>query len=194
VDWRVRLMRRPALNIPGDAHALTFTCYRRFQFLRSECICQWLADSLNKARTKLDFRIWAYVFMPEHVHLLIWPAQPVYDIRVILQAVKQPVGRKAMAHIARCAPQWLPRVTVHRNGRMRRLFWQLGGGFDSNENEPRAVLEIIDYFHCNPVRRQLVTKPEEWRWSSAGWFEGKNSLRPDPIDLGGMTVYSRGHG
>ena len=193
MDWRLRLMRRPALNIPGDAHALTFSCYHRYQFLRCDRMCGWLADSLNTARAKLDFRIWAYVFMPEHVHLMIWPAQPVYDIEVILQAIKQPVGRKGIAHLVKHAPHWLPRVSIQRNGRLRRMLWQPGGGFDSNESEPRAVLGIIEYFHFNPVRRQLVAQPEDWRWTSAGWCEGKNPLRPDPIDFGGMTVFSRGH-
>ncbi len=30
----------------------------------------------------------------------------------------------------------------------------------------------IDYIHLNPVRCGLVTKPEEWRWSSAQWYAG----------------------
>jgi putative transposase len=29
---------------------------------------------------------------------------------------------------------------------------------------------MIDYLHLNPVRRGLVEKPEDWKWSSAGWF------------------------
>jgi putative transposase len=43
---------------------------------------------------------------------------------------------------------------------------------------------MIEYIHANPVRRGLVTRAEEWKWSSAGWFEGKNSLRPDLVDPG----------
>jgi hypothetical protein len=39
-----------------------------------------------------------------------------------------------------------------------------------------------------------LLKPEDWKWSSAGWIEGKNSLRPDPIDLGGLTAYFGGEG
>ena len=193
MDWRLRSMRRPAINTPGEAHALTFTCYHRYPFLTKERVCGWLADAIDKARGRLNFRLWAYVFMPEHVHLMIWPAQPIYDIRVILQAIKQPVGRKAIAHLARHAPHWLPRLSVQCHGRIRRLLWQPGGGFDSNQSEPCAILSMIDYFHANPVRRQLVGRPEDWRWSSAGWHEDKNSLRPDPVDFGGLTGFFRGH-
>jgi len=96
MGWQDRLMRRPALNVPGDAHELTFTCFRRYAFLKAERTCEWLADAVNKARTKHDFHLWAYVFMPEHVHLLVYPKKPAYDIRAILKTIKQPVGRKAI--------------------------------------------------------------------------------------------------
>jgi REP element-mobilizing transposase RayT len=35
--------------------------------------CQWLAEAIDEARTQHDFALWAYVFMPEHVHLIIYP-------------------------------------------------------------------------------------------------------------------------
>jgi putative transposase len=167
-------MRRPAINAPSHAHMLTFSCYRRYKFLAKERTCQWLADAINEARCDLGFQLWAYVFMPEHAHLLIWPQRADYDVRAILQAIKAPVGRKAIAYLREAAPAWLPRITTQKKQRVRRYFWQPGGGFDSNECEPRAIFGLIDYIHSNPERRQLVVRPEEWRWSSAGWHEGKN--------------------
>ena len=35
-------------------------------------------------------------------------------------------------------------------------------------------------------------RPEDRKWSSAGWFEGKNSLRPDGVDVGGLIGYFGG--
>ena len=42
---------------------------------------------------------------------------------------------------------------------------------------------MIDYIHLNPVRRGLVTRARDWRWSSARWFEGITDLPliPDKI-------------
>jgi putative transposase len=185
-------MRRPAINTPGHAHVLTFSCYRRYKFLTKDRTCEWLAEAINEARLDLGFQLWAYVFMPEHVHLLIWPFRPVYDVRSILHAIKAPVGRKAVEYLRDAAPEWLPRITVAKKQRVRRYFWQPGGGFDSNEIEPLAIFALIDYIHNNPVRRELVARPEDWRWSSAGWCEGKNSLVPDFMDLGGLTGFFRG--
>jgi len=41
----------------------------------------------------------------------------------------------------------------------------------------RTLQSIIDYIHANPVRRGLVEQPEEWEWSSAGWYSGMDSVR-----------------
>jgi hypothetical protein len=30
---------------------------------------------------------------------------------------------------------------------------------------------MIDYVHANPVRKGLVVRPADWKWSSAGWCE-----------------------
>ena len=84
---------------------------------------------------------------------------------------------------ARHAPEWLPRITVRRGRRVERHFWQPGGGCDRNITEPSTLRAMIDYIHLNPVRRGLVTRARDWRWSSAAWFEGleSNDLIPDPI-------------
>jgi putative transposase len=185
MHWSIREHRRRAFNEPGHAHELTFNCFRRYQFLKAERTCQWLADEIDSARQEHDFALWAYVFMPEHVHLVIYPRQPVYDIRQILKSIKEPVGRKAVSYIKQHAPGWLPRITVQHGTRTAHRFWQAGGGHDRNLWESELIQVVIEYVHQNPVRRGLVEYAHQWRWSSAGWLEnaGKNSLRPDPIDF-----------
>jgi putative transposase len=186
-------MRRPAVNEPGHAHELTFCCYRRFAFLTAERTCEWLANAINEARNEQDFALWGYVLMPDHVHLMVYPRRPEYDIRLILKAIKEPVGRKAIKHLAMHSPDWLPRITVKRGKRVERRFWQAGGGFDRNVFEPATLLAMIEYIRANHVRRGLVTRAEDWKWSSAGWAEGKNSLKPDLLDFGGLCLFNAGH-
>jgi len=64
-------IHRKAINTPGHAHELTFSCYHRFQFLKAERTSQWLAEAIQSARVKHSFDLWAFVFMPEHVHLIV---------------------------------------------------------------------------------------------------------------------------
>jgi putative transposase len=181
--------RRKSLSIRGHAHGLTFTCYRRHRFLARDRTCAWLGEAIDDARRRLGFSLWAYVFMPEHVHLVVRPDDDLcHDLGRILQAIKAPVGRKAMAFLEREAPEWLGRVTRRRGRRVERLFWQSGGGYDRNVDDPVALARMIDYVHANPIRRGLVVRPWDWKWSSASSLllgvDGPIRLDPVPAEWG----------
>jgi putative transposase len=194
MHWPDRSMRRPTVNEPGHAPELTFSCFHGFPFLKSERTCRWLAEAIDEARAKHDFALWAYVFMPEHVHVLIFPKRPQYDIAVIRKSIKEPVGRKAIKYLRAEAPEWFSRLEVKRGSHIEHRFWQTGGGYDRNAYEPETIWAMIEYIHANPVRRGLVEYAETWKWSSAGWFEGKNTLRPDLVGLGGLFLTRPGKG
>ena len=81
-------------NEPGDAHELTFSCFKRRRFLSKNRTRQWLAEAIAKATH--PFHVWCYVFMPQHAHLLIWPSEPEHSIEAILQSIKQSVSRRAL--------------------------------------------------------------------------------------------------
>ena len=178
-----RRQHRRNYNDPGHAHELTFSCYHGFKFLASDRSCAWLIESIETARHELQFDAWAYVFMPEHVHLVVRPRNSEYDVAHIRKTIKAPVGRRAIKYLETNAPEWLPRITRRRGSKTERLFWQSGGGYDRNGTEGNTLMEMIDYIHLNPVRRGLVERPEQWKWSSAAWFlsAGKPPLIPDPI-------------
>ena len=106
--------------------------------------------------------------MPEHVHVIVHPRRHEYSIADILRLIKLPVSRRAMQYLKREAPHWLARLTRQRGTRTERLFWQSGGGYDRNIDDPATLLKMIDYVHHNPVRRGLTQSPLDWAWSSAG--------------------------
>ncbi|PKK82504.1 MAG: hypothetical protein CVT49_13190 [candidate division Zixibacteria bacterium HGW-Zixibacteria-1] len=96
--------KRKEFNFVGHAHELTFTCFKNRPFLLSERACQNLVFSIIKAREKHSFDLWAYVFMPNHVHLLIYPNTKKYSIARILTSIKQPVSRKMVNYLKRYYP------------------------------------------------------------------------------------------
>lgn len=174
---------RKNINAPGHAHALTFSCYRRFRFLARDRVCEWLVESIDNARQCLSFDVWAWVFMPDHVHLVLLPRQTEYDIAMIRRLIKEPVARKAIAYLRNNAPEWLKKLERQRGQRKEHVFWQSGGGYDRNIIQGETLLKIIDYLHENPVRKGFVTRAMDWKWSSAAWFVANEDipLMPDPI-------------
>jgi putative transposase len=173
-------------NEPGHAHSLTFSCFSRRPFLSRDRTRLWLVEAIDRARQIHAFDLWAYVIMPEHVHLLIWPRKALYSTSAILSSVKRPVTLKALSYVRRSAPALLPRMEDRQpGGRIHYRFWQRGGGYDRNLTEPLTIWAEIDYFHANPVRRGLCQSPTEWPWSSAAELEcpGSGLLRLDRSSL-----------
>lgn len=183
MHWRDRQQRPRAYNEPAHAHELTFSCFRRFAFLSRDRTCEWLADAIRAAKAELNYSLWAYVFMPDHVHLIVFPIDRTYDDSEFLSRVKEPVSREAVRFLKREAPDWLSRLRVRRGSRVEHHFWQPGRGHDRNIDNARTLQEMIDYIHLNPVRKGFVERAQDWKWSSAGWFAGEplNDLEPDPI-------------
>jgi putative transposase len=191
-------MRRQSFDLAGHAHFVTFSCYRRCPILLDVSACTLLAESLDAARLRLRFGLWAYIFMPDHVHLLLMPYNNTYSMAAILKHIKGPFAK-------RLADDWR---ASHRD-RLRPLkaegpsgpiirVWQRGGGFDRNLYSHERILRAVEYIESNPVRKGLVSDPLDWVWSSAQVRAGVADvpIRIDPIRSEGIresAIGDRGH-
>jgi len=149
---------------------LTFSCFRGYKLLDRDRARKWFVDSLQSERMKWPIDLWAWVIMPEHVHLIVAPREPTVEVGRFAGRVKESVSRKAVAWFRQNAPGWLSRITVLEGQRSRHRFWQPGGGFDRNIDQVKTLEAMIHYVHQNPVRRGLVKRAEDWEWSSARWY------------------------
>jgi putative transposase len=171
-------------NIPGHAHELTFSCFHRLALLSRDRTCWWFLEALEKARQRRRLLLWAYVIMPEHVHVLLCPREQNYKVSLIRTALKVPVQRRALAYLRRHAPDFLARLRDEQpNGEVHYRFWQRGGGYDRNVTDPATLRTMIEYIHNNPVRRGLVAGATDWPWSSARFYAGWADvpIRMDPL-------------
>jgi putative transposase len=176
MDPQIRKTRR-AWNELGHAHYLTYSCYQRLPLLSRDRVRRWVVAALQRTRQELDVALWAYVIMPEHVHVLLHPRAADYEMRKILVALKQPVAKAARRWLVEHGAQrWLERLTVTYPSREVFRFWQSGGGFDHNVFREKTVPAIVEYIHANPVRRGLVQDPTDWPWSSARFWEGYSDV------------------
>ncbi len=170
---------------------LTFSCYRRYPFLTRQRTRAWFLEGLEAARTGSGIELWAYVLMPEHVHLIVCPGERAGQVSRFLHVLKETVARRAVAYLKHNAPEWLGRLEVREGSRVRHRFWQPGGGYDRNITDPSTLRQMIEYIHANPVRRGLAEREQEWEWSSARWFAGMRPVRVE-LDAGVVRALADG--
>ena len=155
---------------------LTCSCYHQFKLFSNDAIKDTFVQQLDVAKRRLKFGLFAWVIMPDHVHLIVLPDPPGLTVSMILSAIKRPFARRVLARWRQLDAEVLKRV-VDSNGKPH--FWQVGGGHDRNLVADGELTEKIDYVHQNPIRRELTTYPWEWKWSSAAWYERKPYVGPE---------------
>jgi putative transposase len=130
-----------------------------------------LAESVSRAMEGHGYRLTAFVFMPEHVHLIIYPLAEAATIDGLLKAIKRPFSYRIKQLLIQSRSGLLESLTIRqRPSVMTFRFWQEGPGYDRNLTESSTVLDAIDYSHHNPVRRALVKRAVDWKWSSARYY------------------------
>ena len=126
-------------------HFITFSCYQRMKFLDSAASRDRFEQELERVRAWYGCYITGYVVMPEHVHLLV--SEPERGkLSLVIQMLKQITSRKLK-------PPGQPR------------FWQVRY-YDFPVWSEAKRIEKLRYIHRNPVKRGLVKRPEDWKWSS----------------------------
>lgn len=168
---------RKTFDTPGDSHFLTFSTFKRLPLLTKDRSCQWVVDAISLSRDRNPFDLWAWVIMPEHIHLVLYPHEGT-KIASILKTLKQSVSKRAINWLKENAAGYLPTIEdVQPNGKRSYRLWQRGGGYDRNLRSVRDIHEKISYVHQNPVTRGLVLRPEDHQWSSAtAWKTGRHGL------------------
>jgi putative transposase len=170
-------------NTPGQAHELTFSCYRKRNYLYNQNACEIMLEEFENARRIYLFRLWAYVLMANHVHILLWPLESEYDIAKILSGIKRTMSKRYGALLKEKDTVAYDKFLLKKGNETVFTFWQPGGGFDRNLWNSKAIHDSIAYIEANPVRKGLVLSPEEWKWSSAYARCTKSGVVPDIFNM-----------
>ena len=156
---------RKVFNTPGEPHELTFSCFQRRKFLSKDRTRIYFINAVQNARYTHKFDLWAYVIMPEHVHMIVYAPQEKYDVGAIQQSIKQSVAGKAINYLKQENPDGLSLLKTGLK-KVPYSFWLAGGGYDRNVITYPTLEHMVNYTHNNPVRRGLVSDPADWKWSS----------------------------
>jgi len=175
---------------PAHAHLLTFSCYHRLPLLSDPKRCVLLSEAVSRAVLRHGFGLVAFVYMPDHVHLIVFPVNPEARIAKLLFAIKRPFSQRVKRIFEEEASPLLTELTIReRPGRTTFRFWQEGGGYDRNITNVKTLRTTVEYLHNNPVRRGLCKSPDQWKWSSwRYYFEPDEWPVPDLPDVQGFPT------
>ncbi|TAN37262.1 MAG: XTP/dITP diphosphatase [Verrucomicrobia bacterium] len=122
-----------------------------------------------------DQRIWllGFVLMPDHCHFVLAPRPP-FSLKQVLHSLFSFSAQK-INHL------------LHRHG----AFW-MEEFFERHLLNQEETRKCLEYLHLNPVRKGLVQRAEDWRYSSASpGFHDKMSwawLMGEPTDCAGLEA------
>ncbi len=171
---------RPTRDTP--AYYLTSVAKDRLPIFRTEAIAKIACSALDEARRSGGFRIFAYVLMLEHMHIVTDSAVRSSEIHRFVNGI---IARRVIEHLkSEGHEESLKKLRAvgRRDGSVYSLW---------NHNPDTRLLwsdqmlwQRIQYTHLNPVRAGLCDHPNDWTWSSARIFHGQASVdEPFRVDL-----------
>ncbi|MCK9484401.1 MAG: transposase [Candidatus Marinimicrobia bacterium] len=144
----------------------TSTCINWLPLLTPDDAKQILVDVIINIQKRKQFKIFAYVIMHNHFHIIYSSSNPAKDIGNIksfsARQIIQYYQNIGAVDILRKMQNARPNYRIDRTYK----FWQEG-------YHPKQIINMeifqqkIDYIHLNPVRKDYVDLPERWKWSSA---------------------------
>jgi putative transposase len=124
---------------------LTFCVKDRDPLFRRRAVVELVSMQILRTSERYDFAVIAYVFMPDHLHLLVEGITDTADLRQFARAV-----RRASSNAC-----W----DLYRGG-----IWQ-DGYFERTLRGHSGTQECIDYILNNPVRAGLVERALDYPYS-----------------------------
>jgi putative transposase len=140
------MTRLARLVVPGLPHHVTQRGNGRARTFFGDKDYALYRDILGESCRAAGVEVWAWCLMPNHVHLVLVPADADGLRRALARAHRRYAG------------------AIHaRRGRTGH-FWQ--GRFGSVVLDEEYLAAAVRYVSLNPVKARLVVRPEDWRWSS----------------------------
>jgi putative transposase len=161
--------------------SITSVTHDRLPVFRTGGLKQIFCAALDEARLSGDFAIFAYVIMPDHLHVITSGALKPSDTLRFLNRIS---GHRVIGYL---------KEGNHTSSlaKLRDVEKARGHAYSLWDGHSQALpiysenffMQRLQYIHQNPVRAGLVERAEDYRWSSVrcwkGWPSENEPLLPD---------------
>jgi len=145
---------------------VTSTIVNWIPVFRDEKYYRILIDTIKHYQENNSLIVYAYVFMDNHFHMIIsndniskiMQSAKKYSAKEIINNLKVDKNEAVLKEFRESKPDY--KITSNHQ------VWQ--ESYHPQEIISYAMLkQKIEYIHYNPVKKNLVEKPEDWKYSSA---------------------------
>jgi putative transposase len=163
--------RAPRIDVGGEIYHVINRANGRFNIFESDAAYRDFEILLKEMQSLYDMRILAYVLMPNHWHMLLYPKHD-GDLAKNMRWL-------GTTHTRRFHTQTNTVGMGHLYQGRYKSFLVEGD---------RHLLTVLKYIERNPVRAKLAIHVEDWQWGSAyhrtkGTLVQKELLAEIPTDL-----------
>ncbi len=142
----IRMARKPRIQFSGAFYHVFARGNHRQEIFHDEDDFQQYLKRLISYQQRYHFTLYAYVLMPNHVHLLLEQGET--PLSKIMQGLQQS-------------------FTLYYNKRYGKSGHLFQGRYKAILCDRDAyLLELVRYIHLNSVRAGIVKRPEDYPWSS----------------------------
>jgi len=150
---------RVSTELNSGTYFITFTVKKWYYLFDRHDRWNIIADALSYCRIHKALKLYGFVFMLNHIHLIV--SSP--DTAGFVRDFKKHTSKEMRKNI------------VATEGNIEKLFVDSDGTYSlwKETNMPvfleteKVFLQKLNYIQENPVRKNYVMKAEDWYWSSS---------------------------
>jgi putative transposase len=152
--------KRSKIESDSNFHFVTFAVFKHIPVFRSPLFAEEFIKNLRFYSDRGDFKLHAFVIMPDHVHLLL-EMNPNKNLSALIRDIKKYFSfhaKNSLFHKSRFDME-----SFSRDGAFQ--FWERG--FDEvTIISEKVFLAKLDYIHNNPVKAGLAEDAANYKYSS----------------------------
>lgn len=175
------MSRKYKFHNPSGVYFVSFATVYWIDIFTRQLYINCLVDSVNYCRKNKGMLLYAYCFMPSHIHFIFRSEKedPAGLLRDFKGFTSKKITRAIIDNPQESRKEWILEL-LERAGKIKGnvsqyQFWQ-------HHNKPielwstKVIKQKIDYIHNNPVQSGFVTDPTHWKYSSARNFAEDHSI------------------
>jgi REP element-mobilizing transposase RayT len=170
-------MTRTRYRIFEDACPYFLTCTNvgwQPVFTRPEAV-QLVFDSWEFLKREKGFRLYAYVVLENHLHLIASAPELASAIKSFKMYTARQIIVRLESHGAKVLLSQLHALKLRHKTESEYQVWEEGSKPKQIASD-EMMLQKVEYIHQNPVKRGYVDDPVHWRYSSARNYAGRAGL------------------